>query len=259
MLLDSLRRPLGTRRLTRWLAPLLLATLAVACEPVPLLSPDGSHIFLQGNPPFIIANGGRCLLTAVLTEPAGTYVPDGTQVFFFTDLGSVDERASTVNGVARAYLVSDSRSGHAHVRAFTGGAAPDTANPPDNQSSNTGEGSAAISISIGNALPKLVIVTADPQRIVSPRHASIVANVFDASGNPVQNVPVLFSVEANSSVLEETLDSGGSPRYTDSNGQAFDTLSTRRLATDPQKSVTVTATVPAAPDNKSGSVIVFVN
>ena len=38
-------------------------------------------------------------------------------------------------------------------------------------------------------------MAANPQRITSPRQATIVATVFDAVGNPVQNVPVVFSLE----------------------------------------------------------------
>jgi hypothetical protein len=102
-------------------------------------------------------------------------------------------------------------------------------------------------------------VTADPQRITRSSAATIIANVFDANGNPVQNVPVSFSitgVTGGGGVLEETLDSGGRPRFTDSNGQAFDTLRTRAAAGGVQKRVTVAATTP----NEIGNdVDVFVN
>jgi hypothetical protein len=42
---------------------------------------------LTANPTFVIANGGVSAVTAILVEPAGTFVPDGTEVFFFTNLG----------------------------------------------------------------------------------------------------------------------------------------------------------------------------
>ena len=83
-------------------------------------------------------------------------------------------------------------------------------------------------------------MTADPQRITSPRQSAITANVFDDKGNPVQNVPVIFSLEATTT-LQETLDSGGAPQFTDSNGQAFDTLRTKAPVGVP-KTVKVTAT-----------------
>jgi hypothetical protein len=234
-------------------ARLLLALLALgvlaACEKVPLMSPDGSQILLQANPTFVAANGGRSVVTAVLTELPGTFVPDGTVVFFFTNLGQMEGSAQTVNGIARVYFVADSRSGQACVKAYSGGAAPaaECTTASDTTSGTTAAGSAWVQISVGSALPELVILTADPPRITSPRHATIIANVYDGSGNPVQNVPVIFTIEVASGIaLEETLDSGGAPRYTDSNGQAFDTLRTRRLPAASPKTVTVNADVPHA-------------
>jgi hypothetical protein len=241
----------GTRHL---LMLSLAAVLVPACETVPLMSPEGSRILLQANPSFVVANGGRSVVTAVLSEPAGTFVPDGTVVFFFTSLGLVDGSAQTVNGLARVYFVADSRSGQACVTAYSGGAAP--AGCPATSGSGTSDGgstsggttsangSASIQIGVGSALPKLAIVTADPPRIISPRHATITANVYDEFGNPVQNVPVVFTITDFGTVLEETLDSGGAPRYTDSNGQAFDTLRTRALPAAEQKTITVSASVP---------------
>jgi hypothetical protein len=70
----------------------------------------------------------------------------------------------------------------------------------------------------------------------------------------VQNVPVAFSLSGT--LIEETLDSGGSPRFTDSNGQAFDTLRTRAPAGGVQKTVTVAATTA---NGIEGSVTVFID
>ncbi len=248
------------------------ASLTAGCDKVPLMSPGGSQILFEANPSFVVANGGRSMLTAVLTEPAGTFVPDGTVVFFFSTLGQVDASGKTVNGIARVYFVADSRSGHACVTAYSGGAAPSAATcttsgggtaaspAPSTGGSGraTGQGSATIQIDIGSALPARAFLSADPPRITNPRRTTIIATVFDASGNPVQNVPVVFTITAATPVLEETLDSGGSPAFTDSNGQAFDTLRTRALPVPPQKTVTVSAAVPAL-TGTAPSVTVFVN
>jgi len=97
----------------------------------------------------------------------------------------------------------------------------------------------------------------NPQLLATSRQATITANVFDKVGNPVQNVPVIFTVSAvGTAALQEFLDSGGSPQYTDSNGQAFDTLRTRAPNGTTQKTVTVTAT---SADSTEGSVDVAVN
>ena len=51
----------------------------------------------------------------------------------------------------------------------------------------------------------------------------------------MQNVPVAFSLSG--SLIEETLASGGAPQFTDSSGQARDTLITRAPAGGVQKTV----------------------
>ena len=83
----------------------------IACESVPLTAAPGTSMTLIANPTFVIANGGVSVVTAILVEPVGTFVPDGTEVFFFTDLGRVDSSGKTVNGVARVNFVADARSG----------------------------------------------------------------------------------------------------------------------------------------------------
>ncbi|HKZ30855.1 MAG TPA: hypothetical protein VJ648_00705 [Vicinamibacteria bacterium] len=222
------------------LAAVALAFISLAsCEEAPLTAPNGSTIFLQANPGFVIANGGISVVTAVVTEPAGTFVPDGTEVFFFTTLGRIDQTGKTVRGIARVNFVSDSRSGRATVTAISGQAG--ATNP-------------TVEIAIGSALPSRVNVAADPQRLTTQRNARIVATVFDEFGNPVQNVPVSFSIDG--SLVEETLDSGGALLYTNSNGQVSDTLRTQAPIGLGQKDVTVTATTA---NGITGSVTLFID
>ncbi len=252
-------------RYTLLLAVVVAACASATCARVPLTAPAGSNIFAQANPPFVIANGGSAVVTALLTEPAGTLVADGTEAFFFTNLGKIDATVQTRNGVANANFVADSRSGFATITIWSGGPAPAapsasaspaaSATPPTGGGTSSGTGTATVTIAIGSALPAKVLVGADPQRITSPRRAAIIANVFDSFGNPVQNVPVLFSITAGATI-EETLASGGSPQYTDSNGQAFDTLNTRAALGGAQKQVTISATTS---NNMSNTVFVYID
>ena len=246
--------------------------LMPACESVPLTAAPGTSMSLIANPEFVIANGGVSVVTAILVEPAGTFVPDGTEVFFFTNLGRVDASGKTSNGVARVNFVSDARSGKATVTAISGGPAPAPTAPATRSgvtasaagvtaaaavvgvSAAAGQNSATVEISIGSALPTRVLVAANPQRITSPRQATITATVLDQFGNPVQNVPVAFSLSG--SLIEETLASGGAPLFTDSNGQARDTLVTKAPAGGVQKTVTVAATTA---NGIEGSVTVFID
>jgi hypothetical protein len=204
----------------------VLSVAALACEKAPLTAPVDSTLSVFVNPPFIVANGGVSVISAFVVEPAGTPVPDGTVVFFFTTLGRIEPQGKTKDGVARVNLVADSRSGIAKVTAATGNVVSD-----------------AQEVAIGSKLPTKMVVTANPPYLAGAREATITANVFDDNGNPVQNVPVIFTVEpVGTAPLREVLASGGSPQYTDSNGQAFDTLATRTANGVSVKTVTVTAT-----------------
>ena len=173
---------------TRIIAALIgaLATLPIAsCQQAILTAPNGATLNLVANPTFIPASSGVSIVSALVIEPAGTPVADGTVVQFFTTLGVIDEQGKTNDGVARVNLVADSRSGTAQVTAFSGAATS----------------SAAVEVTIGSALPERMVMTADPIRIVTEPSARIIANVFDANGNPTVNVPVVFSVSTASGSL----------------------------------------------------------
>ena len=101
-----------------------------------------------------------------------------------------------------------------------------------------------ISVTIGSANPTSVFLTANPQRITQPRHSTISAYVFGNDGNPVSNVPVFFSVSLAGGSLEESMDSSGTPIFTDNNGRAVDILRTSYDPDAPPKTVTVHAEIP---------------
>ncbi len=197
----------------------------LTCHQAILTAPEGSLIRLSVNPEFIPANGGRAVVSALVIEPAGTPVPDGTVVQFTTNLGRIDEQGKTNDGMARVNLVSDSRSGEAEVNAYSGLEAADP-----------------VTVTIGTANAVDVIVTADPARITASRSSHIFAEVRDRSGNPVPNVGVVFEVTASSAgPITESMDRGGRPVPTDSNGRAEDVMRTNY----PRDAVPKTATVRA--------------
>ena len=247
------------------------------CESVPLTAGPGTTMTLTANPGFVPANGGASLVTAILVEPAGTFVPDGTEILCYTNLGRVDPSGKSVDGFVRVNFVSDARSGTANVCCISGGPAPSPSGSPSPTptptpvTGSTGvaarsttrppvfgandiaadENQACTTITVGSALPAKIVLTANPQVLAQDRTASLVANVFDGSGNPVQNVPIIFTAEippppagTTAPSLTEFLESGGAPRYTDSNGQAFDTLTSRVANGTLAKVVTVTANPP---------------
>ena len=190
-----------------------LVTFLVACgDGAYLTAPPNSTVIVTANPTDVAAHGGSSVLTAFVIEAAGTFVPDGTVVRWFTDMGRVDSETRTRRGVATANFVSDGRSGTATVRAISG---PVSATP--------------VTITIGNVRVAAIRLRADPPRIIESNTTHIIATVVDEAGNPVPNVPVTFRVRDDpDSPGTEFLDSQSARRFTNNNGEAEDILRTRR-------------------------------
>ena len=255
------------------LALIGLAAMHLTCHQVLLTAPPESTITAWANPTFIPANTGVSVITAALYDPTGSPVADGTVVQFFTTLGRIDEQGRTNDGVVRVNLYADSRSGTAEVTAISGGGGtggtPPTTTPPSTTPPTTvasrevrSMASAGIAtstkttVTIGSANPTSVFLTANPQRITQPRHSTISAYVFGNDGNPVSNVPVFFKVNITGDSLEESMDSSGTPVFTDNNGRAVDILRTSYDPDAPPKTVTVHADIPSG---LAGEVQVLIN
>jgi hypothetical protein len=224
-----------------------------------LTAPPGSTLTLVANPGFISSHGGVSELMAVVTEPAGTDVPDGTVVLWSTTLGHVDRETRTRRGIARNRLVSDSRSGVATVVAASGAdALPPTTTPTTSTTTTStttttttttlaalrpivaartgrsallsGEQNADfVDVTIGNARVRNIRLRAVPSRITISNSTHVIATVLDEFGNPVANVPVFFEVVSNPET--EFFDSSGAAVHTNNNGEAEDVLRTRRTLT----------------------------
>ena len=203
----------------------VVGCVLLACHQVILTAPVGSTLTIFANPEFISAHTGVSVISVLVIEPAGTPVPDGTVVQFFTSLGDIDEQGKTNDGVARVNLVADGRSGIAVITAASGDAVV-TLDP---------------GVVVGSALPARLAVTADPSLITVSSSTHVTANVFDDDGNPAANVPVIFTITADPAT--EWMDSQGAPIHTDTNGRASDVMRTRRTTSG---TATVKATVPGA-------------
>jgi hypothetical protein len=200
-----------------------LALAHLTCQAI-MTAPTGTIMLLRANPETIGANGGVAIISAQLTELAGTPVPDGTVVQFFTTLGDIEEQGKTNDGVARVKLVSDSRSGVAIVNAISG---LDAEGETD--------------VTIGNAAVTEIIMRADPPRITTSNSTHVFAAVFDEDGNAIPNVPVFFSVDPAAGGTEFFDISG--PVFTNNNGEAENVLRTRRQTAG---TVLVRAVVPGS-------------
>jgi hypothetical protein len=218
------------------LGALLLVAGLAACAGVLFTAPPGSTISLIASPPFVASDGGVSVITAIVIEPAGTPVSDGTVVLFFTDIGSIEPQGKTRNGIARVNFTSDSRSGVATIQAISGGTAQTIATTPSSTTTATtlpsggsgGTGSATINVTVGNVRVKAVCcIRADPPRITVSNSTHVFARVIDANGNGIPNVPVFFDIVAATNPGTEFFDIQG-PVFTNQSGEAEDVMRTRR-------------------------------
>lgn len=242
-------------------AVLLLATL-IACAGVLFTAPPGSTITLIANPPFVASDGGVSVITAIVIEPNGTPVSDGTIVLFFTDIGTIEPQGKTKNGIARVNFISDSRSGTANIRALSGGPAPaggTTPSPTPSASATPpptggggGTGDATVQVVIGNVRIQAIRLRADPARITTSNSTHVFAFVIDANGNGIPNVPVRFEVLPDTATGSPAPVPGGNgteffdvtgPVFTNNNGEAENVMRTRR---ETQGTAQVRAVAPGA-------------
>ena len=196
----------------------LLTVMSVAaCKAVPLTAPNAATMTIVANPRSIAAVGGASTITATLFKAerdGGGTVADGTQIFFTSDLGVIEERVATTNGIARATLQSNGRAGTATITAASGTVTTES-----------------ITVEVGAGLN--ILLTANPPTVSPPDFTTeLVATVFDADNNRMADVPLIFTT------TDGALASQGTILRTNSNGQASDRLT---LLNEPSATVTVFA------------------
>jgi PKD repeat protein len=180
------------------------------CKKAILTAPDNSTLVVTVNPS-VIPLGGQAIVTVVGYKASGTTVPDGTVIFFSTDIGTIESRKETQNGTAEALFQSnDNRSGIATI-TITSGSAAVTPDP--------------VTITIGTAaLYTLSLSAAPPVLPAGGGTATIRVTAYDENLNPLTNIPVTLSTNAGQ------LNSSGNVMTTGSNGVVEDLLQTSATA-----------------------------
>lgn len=211
----------------------LFVVLAVlSCKMVDQVAPGGSKLFLTAQPQQIAARGISTLtVTGIRGNGSGAPLPDGTVIrFTVNNAGSVSPNpVETRDGQAISYFHAANFSAAVDVTATSGGA------------DSTG---AKVTITVGEARAKTVLVSANPQELpIGGGKSQIRAVVTNADGNPLQGIGVQFTT------THGTLNSGGRVLRTNQNGVAIDILNT-----------TVDATVTATTlDGSKGTVDVTIS
>lgn len=182
-----------------------LAVLSAACSKVPLFAPSQSTITLTAGQRVLPING-TVEVTAIVVEPSGTPVQNGTVVRFSTSLGRVDPvEVETRNGVATTTFSAGASSGIAEVRAVSGAAGSSTSSSSGaNGAAATTSTTNVIGFTIGSAATDTVTISTKPSTVpASGGSVEVNAVVRDANGQGLSGVPVTFS--ANHGTLTSTL------------------------------------------------------
>ena len=194
------------------LASIAFAMLPAACDKVPLTAPTGSSITLTANATFVPISG-TALLTATVTESAGTPVQNGTVVTFSTNIGTIEPaEARTHNGTCTVTFRAGTISGTATVRAVSGGTA-------SSSSTDSATQSGELELKVGAAAAAKVLLNSSPGTVsAGGGTVTLTATVIDDTGNRLAGVPVTFVSTAGTLLNGAVL--------TDSNGEARTTLTT---------------------------------
>ncbi len=180
---------------------LLLAAVSSACNNVPLFAPAQSTITVSAGRRTLALNSS-VEVTAVVVEPSGTPVQNGTTVRFTTTLGRVDPiEVETRNGIATTTFFAGDTSGVAELTALSGAVGGATS------SGNGGGATTAtnlITFTIGAAAADTVTISARPSTVpAGGGTVEVNAVVRDASGQGLSGVPVTFS--ATQGTLSSTI------------------------------------------------------
>ncbi|HLE84938.1 MAG TPA: PKD domain-containing protein [Thermoanaerobaculia bacterium] len=186
-----------------------VAALGLACDAAIPTAPSGTILTISANPSQISLNG-TSTITVVGRKPNGSPLNEGTEIFFSTDLGSVNPAVVAVDedGVARTSLRGDGRVGTAAVeaRVGTGGG-------------EGGAGTATIEVLVGRAAGAVSLQVTPSSVPETGGTIRLLALVRDDQGQPLAGVSVNFGTDVG------TLQSGGSFITTNAQGEARDTLS----------------------------------
>ena len=190
---------------------LVVAALLLALPSCGFVGPTAdplSIISISANPLSIGLNGAQSIVTVIVSQADGNPPPNGTLVFLTTTLGSIPSQVSLSNGRATATLVSGAQAGVATVTARSGT-----------------EMSTTLDILVGAVLDNIVVVATPATLPSGGGDATIKATALGDDGEPLANVPIIFSTTAGA------LQSGGAIVRTNSNGKATDRLTTAANAT----------------------------
>jgi len=187
-----------------------------------------ASLSLESSKAYLVADGSNCILTAILTNTSGQYVPDGTFINFVTTIGDLDSQDTPLTGVQNEVRVT-TVNGHASVVLTS----------PTNMI-----GTAKITVSAGELIQEIDIsivpgpanwiqLSATPNNLNADGISTsiIKAIVTDIHGNPVINGETIhFALQDNNGRLSSdtgsTIDGETTVVYTSGYTEGTATIAT---------------------------------
>jgi hypothetical protein len=212
------------------LIPMLLL-LAPACKKTAFYAMDDTTLIISSDKASLKTKGDKALITVIGITSDGEAVHDHTLVTFSATLGTIPVTGEFQDGRAMVEFVSGSQNGTAEITARSG--------------NNVSQ---ALKITVGSGALSVLTLSAVPA-VLGPGggQARISVYAFDASMNPLADIPVLLSTSAGD------LERGDAIRLTDGNGLVSEDLYTDATATvtaisgNLNKTVTITVEQNALP------------
>ncbi len=187
----------------------LFGVFLLSCKQATNVAGGNARLILSADPPQIGLKGTSSLTVSGADEN-GAPLPDGTRVSFSVDIsGRVSPSAvQLLNGRATSTYFATLSAGNIKITATSGSV------------------EASTTITVADNIEENVFVSANPSTFPTGGGTSVItAVVTDGSGNPIPQVGVRFTTTAG------TMQSGGAPIESNSNGLAADTLNTSENAT----------------------------
>jgi hypothetical protein len=171
---------------------------------------------VESSKAYLVADGSNCILTAILTDTSGQYVPDGTYIKFVTSMGDLDSQNTPLTGVQNEIRIS-TVNGHASVVLTS----PTNMIGTAKVTVSAGELSNELDISIVPGPASWIQLIATPNNLNADgiSTSSIKAIVTDIHGNPVINGETInFALQDNNGRLSSdtgsTIDGETTVMYT---------------------------------------------
>lgn len=181
--------------------PIVALFFGLACSEGNPIAPTGTVLTVTASPNRI-GRTGTTTINVTGRKPDGNPIADGTDIFFSTTIGSIDNLVEAdASGQAMATLTGDGRIGTAQVTVSLVGSSSGGSSGGDgsgdggsNPSTVTGTNSVTISIQVGSTPTLSVVINPDNVQINSQASVTVVAQNEDGAPVGLETVTLVTNL-----------------------------------------------------------------